>query len=124
LLAKLPHYKQELADRQQVSQSYTNVLHNILQTPVIKSNRSSAWAQYTVKIDNRDDMQIKLKNSSIPTAVHYPMPLHLQECFQYLKYRQGDFPIAEKASQEVLSLPINSFLTDQEIQYICQTIAS
>lgn len=59
-----------------------------------------------------------LNNQGIPTAIHYPMPLHLQECFQFLGYKIGDFPIAELVSREVISLPINPFIQDQEIQYI------
>ena len=119
LLAKLPHYPQELADRQQTAQRYTNTLSDRLQVPVIKPNRSSAWAQYTIRVDNRDALQAKLNDSSIPTAVHYPMPLHLQKCFKYLNYKQGDFPISEKASNEVISLPMNPFLKDKEVMYIC-----
>ena len=118
LLAKLPYYTQELAGRQQVAQRYTDTLSDRLQMPVIRSNRSSAWAQYTVRVNNRDALQAKLKDYGIPTAVHYPMPLHLQECFQYLNYKQGDFPASEQASKEVMSLPMNSFLTDKEIKNI------
>jgi UDP-2-acetamido-2-deoxy-ribo-hexuluronate aminotransferase len=118
LLAKLSYYPQELADRQQVAQRYTDTLSDRLQTPVIRSNRSSTWAQYTVRVSGRAALQAKLKDSGIPTSVHYPMPLHLQECFQYLNYKQGDFPASEQASKEVMSLPMNSFLTDKEIKYI------
>jgi UDP-2-acetamido-2-deoxy-ribo-hexuluronate aminotransferase len=122
LLAKLPHYKKEIEARQQVAQNYTAILADSLQTPVIKLNRSSAWAQYTIRVNNRDDIQVKLKNSGIPTAVHYPMPLHLQECFQYLNYKQGDFPISEQASEEVMSLPMNPFLTNEEVEYIARQL--
>jgi UDP-2-acetamido-2-deoxy-ribo-hexuluronate aminotransferase len=122
LLAKLPHYTQELADRQQVAQRYTDALSGRLQTPVVKSNRSSAWAQYTVRVNNRDALQAKLKDNGIPTAVHYPMPLHLQECFQYLNHNQGDFPIAEQASEEVMSLPMNSFLTNEQVDYVAYQV--
>ena len=118
LLAKLPYYPQELADRQQVAQHYTDALSDRLQTPVIRLNRSSAWAQYTVIVNNRDDMQIKLKSGRIPTAVHYPAPLHMQECFKYLNYKKGNFPNSEKASSRVISLPINPFLSKKEIDYI------
>jgi UDP-2-acetamido-2-deoxy-ribo-hexuluronate aminotransferase len=123
LLAKLPYYTQELLARQQVAQYYTSVLSDSsLKTPVIKSSRSSVWAQYTVRANNRDALQVKLKNNGIPTAVHYPIPLHLQECFQYLNYKQGDFPMSEKSSNEVMSLPINSFLTTSQINYITSKI--
>jgi len=122
LLAKLPHYPQELADRQQVAQHYTDTLSDTLQTPVIRSNRSSAWAQYTVRVNNRDTLQAKLKDNGTPTAVYYPMPLHLQECFQYLNYKQGDFPISEQASEEVMSLPINAYLKIKDVNRISKTI--
>jgi UDP-2-acetamido-2-deoxy-ribo-hexuluronate aminotransferase len=124
LLAKLPHYKKELEARQKVAQNYTALLSDSLQTPVIKPKRSSAWAQYTVRVNNRDDIQAKLKNSGIPTAVYYPISLHLQECFKNLNYKKGDFPISEKASNEAMSLPMNSFLTNKEIDYICNYLKS
>jgi UDP-2-acetamido-2-deoxy-ribo-hexuluronate aminotransferase len=95
-------------------------LSNSLKTPVIKPKRSSAWAQYTVRVNNRDDIQVKLKDNGIPTAVYYPISLHLQECFQYLNYKKNDFPISEQASKEAMSLPMNSFLTNEEINYICK----
>ena len=122
LLAKLPYYTQELADRQLVAQRYTDTLSDRLQTPVIRLNRSSAWAQYTLRVNNRDILQAKLKANGIPTAVHYPIPLHLQKCFQYLNYKQGEFPISEKASNEVISLPMNPFLDDEKILYIIEKL--
>jgi UDP-2-acetamido-2-deoxy-ribo-hexuluronate aminotransferase len=69
-------------------------------------------------VKNRDILQQKLKESGIPTSVFYPIPLHFQECFRYLNYKQNDFPISEKASKEVVSLPMNSFLTNEQINYI------
>ena len=122
LLAKLPYFKKELKDRQKVADHYTNSLSKILQTPVVKPNRSSAWAQYTLRVKNRDALQLKLKENGIPTSVFYPIPLHLQECFQYLRYQQGDFPISEKASNEVMSIPMNPFLTHAEIKYVLDTL--
>ena len=124
LLAKLPHYKKELEARQKVAENYTTILSDSLKTPVIKPKRSSAWAQYTVRVDNRDDVQAKLKDGGIPTAVYYPISLHLQECFQYLNYKKNDFPISEQASKEAMSLPMNSFLTNDEINYICSHLKS
>lgn len=122
LLAKLPYFKKELKDRQKVADHYTNSLSKILQTPVIKLNRSSAWAQYTLRVKNRDALQLKLKKNEVPTSVFYPIPLHLQECFQYLGHQQGNFPISEKASNEVMSIPMNAFLTNEQIDYIIYNI--
>ena len=124
LLAKLPHYKKELEARQKVANSYTNLLSNTLKTPLIKPKRSSTWAQYTVRVNNRDEVQAKLRDSGIPTAVYYPTSLHLQECFQYLNYKKNDFSISEQTSKEVMSLPMNSFLTNDEIDYICSHLKS
>jgi UDP-2-acetamido-2-deoxy-ribo-hexuluronate aminotransferase len=118
LLAKLPYFKKELKDRQKVADHYTIGLSKIIQTPVIKPNRSSAWAQYTLRVKNRDTLQIKLKENGIPTSVFYPIPLHLQECFRYLNYKQNDFPISEKASKEVISIPMNPFLTNEQLDFI------
>jgi len=118
LLAKLPYFKKELKDRQKVADYYNNGLFKILQTPVIKPNRSSAWAQYTLRVQKRDALQLKLKENVIPTSVFYPIPLHLQECFRYLNYKQNDFPISEKASKEVISIPMNPFLTNEQLDFI------
>jgi UDP-2-acetamido-2-deoxy-ribo-hexuluronate aminotransferase len=122
LLAKLPYYSQELADRQQIAQCYTDTLSDNLKTPVIKSNRSSVWAQYTVRVKNRGVIQAKLKDNGIPTAVYYPIPLHLQACFQHLGYKRGDFLISEKLSNEVISLPMNTFLSTQNQKFICDCL--
>ena len=122
LLAKLPYFNQELLDREKVAQKYTHALSDYLQTPIIKSNRFSSWAQYTIKVKNRDNLQLILKDCGIPTAIYYPIPLYMQECFQYLRYKQGDFPNTEKASKEALSLPMNSFLTNDQIDYVTSKI--
>jgi len=119
---KLKHYPKDLALRQEVAKKYTDQLithHASLITPFIKDDRTSAWAQYSIRVQERDEVQSRLKEQGVPTAVHYPMPLHLQECFEYLKYKEGDFPIAERVSNEIMSLPMNPYLTDDEIEYIC-----
>jgi UDP-2-acetamido-2-deoxy-ribo-hexuluronate aminotransferase len=122
LLAKLPYFSKELKDRQKVADHYTNNLSKVLQTPVIKPYRSSAWAQYTLRVKNREALQIKLNDKNIPTSVFYPVPLHLQKCFQYLHYHQGKFLISEQASNEVISIPMNPFLTNDQIDYIIHNI--
>ena len=67
-------------------------------------------------------MQLRLKKEGIPTSVFYPIPLHLQECFKYLNYHKGDFPISEKTSEEVISLPMNSFLSPDQIDLVVSSI--
>lgn len=119
LNVKLKHYQKDLALRQEVARKYDAVLSEKRPIPFIAPERTSAYAQYSIRVQNRDTLQAELKNHGIPTAVHYPMPLHLQECFTYLGYKQGDFPISETVANEIMSLPMNPFLSDDEIAYIC-----
>ena len=122
LLAKLPQYSKEVTLRQQVAEKYSLALGGYIDTPEIKSDRTSVWAQYTVRVHSRDEVQTLLKGTGIPTAVHYPMPLHLQECFHYLNLKQGGYPSSEAVSKEVMSLPMNPFLTDEEIAHISRSV--
>ncbi|HHD79091.1 MAG TPA: DegT/DnrJ/EryC1/StrS family aminotransferase [Epsilonproteobacteria bacterium] len=120
---KLKYYAKDLKRRQEVAEKYTKALEKKdLVLPFVDSRATSAWAQYSVRIQNRDEIQAQLKEQGIPTAVHYPMPLHLQECFVYLDYKNGDFPVAEKVSEEIMSLPMNPYLDDDEIFYICEKL--
>jgi len=122
LLAKLPHFSKELLDRQKVADFYSDALPTTIKTPIIKSERSSAWAQYTIRLDNRNTIQNELKKKGIPTSIFYPVTLHLQECFKYLNYKQGDLLVSEKISNEVISLPMNSFLTHDQLNYVVSSI--
>jgi len=123
LNVKLKYYEKDLALRQEVAQKYTKALKSKdLTLPFIDEKATSAWAQYSVRVKNRDELEAKLKEHGIPTAVHYPLPLHLQECFAYLGYEKGDFPIAEQVSSEIMSLPMNPYLTDDEIEYVSGTL--
>jgi UDP-2-acetamido-2-deoxy-ribo-hexuluronate aminotransferase len=135
---KLKYYKKDLALRQEVAQKYTERLKaerrsqkdnkwieispsTFILLPSTLLDRTSAFAQYSIRVKGegrREKVQSKLKEQGIPTAVHYPMPLHLQECFRYLGYKKGDFPVAESVSQEIMSLPMNPDLSDEEVETI------
>ncbi len=123
---KLKHYQKDLALRQEVALKYSEELrvksNKELILPFVDDRATSAWAQYSIRVQNRDELQAKLKEQGIPTAVHYPMPLHLQECFSYLGYKKEDFPVSEMVSNEIMSLPMNPYLSDDEINYICNII--
>ena len=128
---KLKHYKKDLKLRQEVAKKYSVSMgvdvsdeceNRDIIIPALLAHTTSAFAQYSIRVKNRDTIQIKLKEQGIPTAVHYPMPLHLQECFKYLGYKEGDFPIAEKVSKEILSLPMNPYLTKDEIGFISNKV--
>ncbi|WP_304141533.1 DegT/DnrJ/EryC1/StrS aminotransferase family protein [Mesoflavibacter zeaxanthinifaciens] len=119
LNVKLKYYEVDIKKRQEVALKYTEKLKSSnLILPKVMKDRTSVWAQYSVRVKNRSEVQNRLKEKGIPTAVHYPMPLHLQECFKYLGYKNGDFAISETVSNEILSLPMNPYLTEKEINYI------
>jgi len=124
LNVKLKYYKEDLRLRQEVASKYTKALENRsnIILPYVSKKSISSWAQYSIRVKNRDELQNKLKEKGIPTAIHYPMPLHLQESFKYLNLKEGSFPIAEKISKEIISLPMNPYLTDEEIGYIVKNI--
>jgi UDP-2-acetamido-2-deoxy-ribo-hexuluronate aminotransferase len=126
LLAKFPHYRQEIKLRQQVAQAYNNKLPAgvRLGLPHIKADCTSVWAQYSINVPQRDLLQEQLQKAGIPTAIHYPKPLHLQECFEYLNYQAGAFPVAEQVANQIISLPMNPFLTEEEIDYIAQFMSA
>lgn len=122
LNVKLRHYETDLAMRQEVAHRYNIALGTKRKIPFIAPERTSAYAQYSIRVQDRETLQEKLKSAGIPTAVHYPMPLHLQECFAYLGYHQGNFPISETVANEIMSLPINPFLNHEETTYICEKL--
>jgi len=124
LNVKLKYYKKDLSLREKVANKYSEALKNKsdLILPYIDKKATSAWAQYSIRVKNRDSLQQRLKENKIPTAVHYPIPLHLQECFKYLGYKSEDFKVSEKVAKEIISLPMNPYLTDEEIKYIVDKI--
>ena len=82
------------------------------------------YNQYVVRVHDRDGLQTFLASAGIGTEVYYPVPLHLQKCFDYLGYRDGSFPEAELASKKTLALPIYPELTDDQMHYIADKIAA
>ena len=112
---KLSYFDDEIRKRQDVANFYFEHLKDKnMSLPVIKPGRTSVFAQFTIQTNERDHFIKRLNDKGVPTAIHYPKPLHLQTCFDYLNYKKGDFPISEKASEEVFSLPMSPFLTQEQ----------
>jgi UDP-2-acetamido-2-deoxy-ribo-hexuluronate aminotransferase len=112
LLAKLPTLEEDLANRARIGARYSEKLRGAVRTPVIAAGAVSAYAQYTIQVDNREQVQAKLKEQGIPTAVHYPVPLNLQPAFAHLNQGEGSFPKSDHAAKRVLSLPMDAFLDE------------
>lgn len=122
LLAKLEVFGKELDNRQRVAEKYSVGLKGTVEVPLIPKGMVSAWAQYSILTERRDDLERYLKEKGIPTAIYYPTPLHLQPAIAYLGYKKGDFPVSEDASHRILSLPMHPYLTEQELERVIGAI--
>lgn len=118
LLAKLDIFDEELIARAEAADRYTALLRDTVVTPRVLPDRTSAWAQYTIELDDRDAVEKSLQAAGIPTAVHYPMPLHQQPVYAGQTMAAGSFPLAERASTRVLSLPMHPYLEPQQIEQV------
>ena len=114
LLAKLPHFAWEVQERARIGARYSAALGGRCVAPVVAAGNTHVYAQYTIRLPHRDQAGERLKAKGIPTAVYYPKCLHEQPVFASLGYQWGDFPESEKASREVVSLPMHPFLTEKD----------
>ncbi|MGB7770192.1 MAG: DegT/DnrJ/EryC1/StrS family aminotransferase [Verrucomicrobiia bacterium] len=120
---KLKHLAKWTAERRRVAHRYHELLAGTpLQLPREAAGGESAYHLYVVRHPRRDDLKKHLDAHGVGCALHYPVPLHLQKCYASLGYRAGDFPLAEKAARECLSLPIYPELTDTQIQRVAEVI--
>lgn len=122
LLAKLEVFERELLLREEVAQRYRERLDGVVQTPWIAEGNRSAYAQYTIEVEDRELVANLLHEEGIPTAIHYPIPAHLQPAFANLGYGKGDFRHSERAADRVLSLPMHPYLTAEEQDRICDAV--
>jgi dTDP-4-amino-4,6-dideoxygalactose transaminase len=124
LLAKLPHLAAWSAKRREHAVYYTRGLEGLgpVRPPVVAPGNEHIFHQYTLRVERRDALQAHLKARGIGTAIYYPIPLHRQPCFADLGYAAGSLPHSERATTEVLSLPIFPELTREQIDYVIAAI--
>ena len=120
---KLKYLSNWNAKRNEIAELYTNKLRETgLKLPGVAPERDHVWHQYVIRTGKRDQLSAALAKSDISTAMHYPVPLHLQPSFGYLNYSEGDFPVSEACSKEVLSLPIYPELALESVEWISEEI--
>ncbi len=124
LRVKLRHLEQWAQMRISHATAYNERLGEFVKVPVSKDGYGHVFNQYSILTKKRDELRKYLQERGVPTVVYYPIPLHLQEVFQYLGYRKGDFPISEEVSTRILSLPVFPELSQDERDYIIETILS
>lgn len=124
LRVKLTHLEAFNAERCRLAARYDAGLTNpCLQKPKIRPGADSSWHQYVVHLPGcRDAMAAYLKEKGIGTIIHYPIPPHLSQAYAYLGHKRGDFPLAERYADEVLSLPMYNGMTEDEQGYVIETI--
>ncbi|RKY09472.1 MAG: transcriptional regulator [Planctomycetota bacterium] len=125
LLVKLPHLDEWSKARRKNAKYYNSRFSGTdIQTPYINPDCVTIYNQYVIRAAKRDELMSHLKENQIGCEIYYPAPIHLQECFSSLGYKQGDFPNAEEAANEVLALPVYPELTDEMKDYVADTVLS
>ncbi len=119
LSIKLKHLDRYNSRRNEVAKIYLENLNiDGVVLPKVIDNVNPVWHLFCIKLKNRDQIQLKLKEHGIETLIHYPVPPHLQNAYQNLNFINGSLPIAEDISKSVLSLPISPIISDEEVQYV------
>lgn len=126
LLAKFPVFTgKELEQEQKVADRYTDGLKDIVKTPVILQGCYSSWAQYTIQLPDReirDELQAYLRGKEIPSMVYYQKPMHRQLAFSTWKYRDEEYPVTNRLSETVLSLPFHPYMKEQETELVIEAV--
>jgi dTDP-4-amino-4,6-dideoxygalactose transaminase len=123
LLVKLPYLDEWSQARRQNAAYYNEKFKDtVVQTPYVDPDCLMIYNQYVIRVPRRDGLFAHLKEKGIGCEIYYPVPMHLQECFEYLGYKPGDFPESEKAAKEVLALPVYPELTDEMQGYLVKIL--
>jgi len=123
LTVKLRHLEKMNEERRRIAQRYlTEIRNKEITLPTVLENTVPVWHIFAIRCEKRDELEKYLNNRGIGTNKHYPIPIHLQECYRELGLREGDFPVAEEISRTELSIPLYYGMTDIEIDYVIEMI--
>jgi dTDP-4-amino-4,6-dideoxygalactose transaminase len=121
LNVKLRYLDQYCEERRKAAGKYTKRLIDLYEPPYEIPQAKHIYHQYSIRVKNRDKLQSYLAQFGIPSMIYYPVPLHLQKAYKY-HYKEGDFPVCENIAKDIISLPMHTELTDEQINYICEKI--
>lgn len=124
LRVKLKYINESIEKRNMIHDAYVERLKDIeeITLPKIKGDQIPVYYVFNITCEKRDELNEYLKENGVGTSIYYPIPLHMQNCFSYLGYKKGDFPVAERVSERILALPIYPELTMDEVDYVCEKI--
>ena len=123
LSAKLPHLEKINVERRRIAQKYLDGINNSeVVLPYVPEDMVPVWHIFGIRCKRRAELEKFLNEAGIGTNKHYPIPMHLQDCYKDLGFKEGDFPIAEEISATELSIPMYYGMTDEEIQYVIDKI--
>lgn len=124
LRVKLKYFDEEIRMRSIVAERFNQLLSSgsSLVTPVVRGDRTSVYAQYSVRSQNRDALIAHLNANGVPTAIHYPIPLYRQEALRDSACSPAEYPVTERVTNEIMSLPMSAFLTEDQQNYIVEVI--
>jgi dTDP-4-amino-4,6-dideoxygalactose transaminase len=112
LIEKLKIFPDEIAARDRVAKRYNEMLGDVVAVPIVAEGNTSVWAQYTMRVPNRDALAAALKAKGVPTAIYYPKPLHQQTAYSKFPCAGNGVPVSERLAGEVLSLPMHPYLEE------------
>jgi dTDP-4-amino-4,6-dideoxygalactose transaminase len=128
LNVKLKYIENWTEKRRKTADKYNEQLTNLHKDEIIRpycpDNVKAVYHLYIIRAKKRDELSKFLNSKGIQTALHYPIPLHMQKAYSYLNHKEGDFPVAEKCCKEILSIPMYPEISDEQINYVCETIKS
>ncbi|MDR2143826.1 MAG: DegT/DnrJ/EryC1/StrS family aminotransferase [Treponema sp.] len=124
LRVKLAHIDNAIRERARHAAHYRELLKDIpeVKLPEAKGDAKEVCYVFCIQAENRDGLEACLKEKGVGTSIYYPVPLHLQKCFDYLGYKKGDFPAAERLCGTVLALPMFPELTEDEVDFVCESV--
>ncbi|MCE1157219.1 MAG: DegT/DnrJ/EryC1/StrS family aminotransferase [Spirochaetia bacterium] len=126
LRVKLKTTDAAIAARARHAEHYSRRLSGLpgLRIPPVASDNKPVYYVYNILLDGRDTLVERFKEKGIGYSIYYPKPLHLQKCFSYLGWKEGDFPVAESVAKRIIALPIYPEITDDEVDYVCDEITA